>query len=134
MGREAIAGGSDLVGAAVGMLGRPMARTVPLLSAVFLALTFLLLIGDLEHPRRFYMILTRPQWRSWLVPGGVILGAFSAVIGLQIFWPPPGIAFIGIPLAIAAGTYTAFLFARAKARHLPHNPFPPLPPLVPRTT
>ena len=25
------------------------------------------LIGDLEHPRRFYYIFTRPQWRSWLV-------------------------------------------------------------------
>src|SRR5260370_26236700 len=115
MGREAIAGGSDLVGAAVGMLGRPMARTVPLLSAVFLALTFLLLIGDLEHPRRFYMILTRPQWRSWLVRGRVIPGAFSAVIGLQIFWPPPKIPFIGIPPPIAAGPYPAFVSAPAQA-------------------
>jgi hypothetical protein len=25
------------------------------------------LIWDLEHPERFHYILTRPQWRSWLV-------------------------------------------------------------------
>jgi predicted membrane protein len=123
---KAIAAGSYLVAASLAILGRPMTRTVPLLSAVFLALTFLLLIGDLEHPRRFYMILTRPQWRSWLVRGGVILGAFSAVIGIEIFWSPPGIAFIGIPLAIAAGTYTAFLFAQAKARDLWQNPLLPV--------
>jgi Ni/Fe-hydrogenase subunit HybB-like protein len=72
------------------------------------------------------MILTRPQWRSWLVRGGVILGAFSAVIGIEILWSPPGIAFIGIPLAIAAGTYTAFLFAQAKARDLWQNPLLPV--------
>ena len=30
-----------------------------------------LLIWDLEHPERFYLIFTRPQWRSWLVRGAV---------------------------------------------------------------
>jgi Fe-S-cluster-containing dehydrogenase component len=127
---KAIAAGSYLVAASLAILGRPWTRTIPLLSAVFLALTFLLLIGDLEHPRRFYLILTRPQWRSWLVRGGVILSAFSAVIGIQIFWSPPGIAFIGIPLAIATGTYTAFLFAQAKARDLWQNPLLPVRHLV----
>jgi Fe-S-cluster-containing dehydrogenase component len=127
---KAIAAGSYLVAASLAILGRPMTRTIPLLSAVFLALTFLLLIGDLEHPRRFYMILTRPQWRSWLVRGGVILSAFSAVIGLEILWSPPGIVFIGIPLAIATGTYTAFLFAQAKARDLWQNPLLPVRHLV----
>jgi Fe-S-cluster-containing dehydrogenase component len=123
---KAIAAGSYLVAASLAILGRPMTRTVPLLSAVFLALTFLLLIGDLEHPRRFYLILMRPQWRSWLVRGGVILTAFSAVIGIEILWSPPWIAFIGIPLAIATGTYTAFLFAQAKARDLWQSPLLPV--------
>ncbi|MDQ6799684.1 MAG: polysulfide reductase NrfD [Acidobacteriota bacterium] len=123
---KAIAAGAYLVAASLAILGRPWTRTIPLLSAVFLALTFLLLIGDLEHPRRFYLILTRPQWRSWLVRGGVILSAFTAVIGIQIFWSPPGMSFIGIPLAIATGTYTAFLFAQAKARDLWQNPLLPV--------
>ncbi|HEX8351397.1 MAG TPA: 4Fe-4S dicluster domain-containing protein, partial [Pyrinomonadaceae bacterium] len=34
----------------------------PVLSGAFLALTGGLLIWDLEHPERFYMIFTRPQW------------------------------------------------------------------------
>src|SRR5260370_40966097 len=44
---KAIAAGSYLVAASLAMLGRPFTRTIPLLSAIFLALTFLLLIGDL---------------------------------------------------------------------------------------
>jgi len=97
-------------------------RTTPLISAVFLAITFALLIGDLKHPERFYLILLKPQWRSWLVRGGVILGLFAALIAVHFFWPSPRLALIGIPIAIAAGTYTAFLFAQAKARDLWQSP------------
>jgi Fe-S-cluster-containing dehydrogenase component/formate-dependent nitrite reductase membrane component NrfD len=134
---KAIAAGSYLVAAALVLLGRLDATSVlwkwttPLLSAFFLAVTFVLLIGDLEHPARFYMILTRPQWRSWLVRGGVILAAFSAVIGVHVLWsflggtPTRVLAIIGVPLAIAAGTYTAWLFAQAKARDLWQSPLLP---------
>jgi Fe-S-cluster-containing dehydrogenase component/formate-dependent nitrite reductase membrane component NrfD len=134
---KAIAAGSYLVASVLMLLGflDPASAlwtwTTPLLSAVFLALTFLLLIGDLEHPTRFYMILTRPQWRSWLVRGGVILAAFSAVIGAHLLWsflghaPPRVLAMIGIPVAIASGTYTAWLFAQAKARDLWQSPLLP---------
>src|SRR6202022_4555471 len=85
---------------------------------------------DLEHPARFYMILTRPQWRSWLVRGGVILTAFSALLGAHLVWrflgsPPLAIAVIGGLLAIASGTYTAWLFAQAKARDLWQSPLLP---------
>jgi Fe-S-cluster-containing dehydrogenase component/formate-dependent nitrite reductase membrane component NrfD len=136
---KAIAAGSYLVAAMLILLG-PLATTsvlwkwtTPLLSACFLAVTFILLIADLEHPTRFYMILTRPQWRSWLVRGGVILTAFGALIGVHLAWsffaggPPRAIAVIGIPLSIASGVYTAFLFAQAKARDLWQSPL--LPPL-----
>src|SRR5438132_1097661 len=121
---KAIAAGSYLVAAVLVALGRLDVTTTlwrwttPSIAGFFLALTFALLIGDLEHPARFYMILTRPQWQSWLVRGGVILGAFGALIFLHIFWAPPQLALIGIPIALAAGTYTAFLFAQAKARDL----------------
>jgi Fe-S-cluster-containing dehydrogenase component len=125
---KAIAAGSYLVAAVMVLLGRlditsTLWRwTTPLLSAFFLAITFALLIGDLEHPKRFYMILTRPQWRSWLVRGGVILGAFAAINGLHLLWPSRVLAVVGIPVAIATGTYTAFLFAQAKARDLWQSP------------
>src|SRR6267143_649550 len=52
----------------------------PIVSGAFLALTGLLLIWDLEHPTRFYMIFTKPQWKSWLVKGAFIIGAYSGVL------------------------------------------------------
>ena len=105
-------------------------RMAPLISAIFLAITLVLLVGDLEHPRRFYMILTRPQWQSWLVRGAVILTVFAIVLGIHLLWSPPWLAFIGIPIAAAAGTYTAFLFAQAKARDLWQSPLLPVRHLV----
>ena len=135
---KAIGAGAYLVAATLILLGRLNTTSVlwtwttPLVSAFFLAVTFVLLIGDLEHPARFYLILTRPQWRSWLVRGGVILTAFSAVIGLHLLWslarggPPRAVAIAGAMLAIGAGTYTAWLFAQAKARDLWQSPLLPL--------
>lgn len=130
---KAIAAGTYLVAAALVLAGLidPMSTfwkwTSPIVSALFLAITFALLIGDLEHPSRFYLILTRPQWRSWLVRGGVILAVFSALLGIHLLWaffggPPPAFGIAGAAAAIAAGTYTAWLFAQAKARDLWQSP------------
>src|SRR5688500_19882780 len=41
----------------------------PIATGAFLALTGGLLLWDLEHPKRFFLIFTRPQWCSWLVKG-----------------------------------------------------------------
>ena len=134
---KAIAAGSYLVAAALVALGVLQTSstlwkwTTPILSGLFLALTLVLLIVDLEHPARFYMILTRPQWRSWLVRGGVILTAFGAVIGIHLLWsffgsgPPRALGIAGAATAIGAGTYTAWLFAQAKARDLWQSPLLP---------
>jgi len=128
---KAIAAGAYLVGAARMLTGRSGTLwewTTPIISAVFLALTFALLIGELEHPKRFYLILTRPQWRSWLVRGGMILTAFALLLGVHLLWsflggsPPRALAIIGIPIAMASATYTAWLFAQAKARDLWQSP------------
>ncbi|RMH21502.1 MAG: 4Fe-4S dicluster domain-containing protein, partial [Gemmatimonadetes bacterium] len=59
------------------MVGAPVA------GLVFLAATGALLVADLEHPARFYMIFTRPQWRSWLVRGGVLITAYGALLGVH---------------------------------------------------
>ncbi|MHB9002047.1 MAG: 4Fe-4S dicluster domain-containing protein [Thermoanaerobaculia bacterium] len=127
---KAIAAGSYLVASSLLLLGQidPACAfwrwTSPLISAVFLAITLLLLVGELEHPERFYLVLTRPQWRSWLARGGVILTAFAAILGIHLLMsflgsgPPAFVAILGVLLSIAAGTYTAWLFAQAKARDL----------------
>lgn len=104
----------------------------PVVALVFMAVTGALLIWDLEHPERFYMILTRPQWRSWLVRGGVILGAYGAVLAIHLGAVVAGsedvarkLAWAGGPLAAMAAVYTAYLFAQAKARDLWQNPLLP---------
>jgi formate-dependent nitrite reductase membrane component NrfD/ferredoxin len=104
----------------------------PLLSAAFLAATAALLVADLEHPERFYYVLTKAQWRSWLVRGGVILAGYAAVLGVHLL---AGLldsstlrtvaAVPGLPLAVMAAVYTAYLFAQAKARDLWQNPLLP---------
>lgn len=128
---KAISAGAYLVGAALFLLGYAQTFwtwTTPLIAAVFLAITFALLIGELEHPKRFYLILTRPQWRSWLVRGGMILTAFAALLGVHLLWslfvgsPPRALAVAGILVAVPAATYTAWLFAQAKARDLWQSP------------
>jgi Fe-S-cluster-containing dehydrogenase component/formate-dependent nitrite reductase membrane component NrfD len=134
---KAVSAGSYLVGGSLLLLGLIEPAdvfwrwTTPLLSAVFLAITLLLLIGELEHPERFYLILTRPQWRSWLVRGGMILTAFAALLGVHLVWsflggsPPLALAVIGLILAAGAAIYTAWLFAQAKARDLWQSPLLP---------
>jgi Fe-S-cluster-containing dehydrogenase component/formate-dependent nitrite reductase membrane component NrfD len=106
--------------------------TAPILSAVFLAITAAILIWDLEHPERFIYILTRPQWRSWLVRGGIILSAYAGVLGLHVLAGLAGwsglrtvLAFPGLPLAVGTAVYTAYLFAQAKARDLWQSPLLP---------
>src|SRR6266536_1237665 len=106
--------------------------TAPLLAAALLAVTAGLLVWDLEHPERFFYILTRPQWRSWLVRGGVILTGYAAVLGLHLLAgliDAPGLrtgaAVAGLPLALGTAIYTAYLFAQAKARDLWQNPLLP---------
>jgi Fe-S-cluster-containing dehydrogenase component/formate-dependent nitrite reductase membrane component NrfD len=102
-----------------------------LVSLVFIGLTTLLLVLDLEKPRMFITILTRPQWRSWLTRGAFILIAFSALAGLWFLSEAaallgaPGLgglraplAWLGLPLAAATAVYTAFLFAQAEGRDL----------------
>jgi formate-dependent nitrite reductase membrane component NrfD len=104
----------------------------PVISGAFLALTGGLLIWDLEHPKRFYLIFTRPQWRSWLVKGAFIIGAYSLVLLVHFFASWFGARSVqrwllvpGIPLAVLTAIYTAYLFAQAKARDMWQNPLLP---------
>lgn len=116
----------------------------PIISGAFLGITGLLLIWDLEHPARFYMIFTRAQWHSWLVKGAFIIAGYTLVLATHFavsvlgrtgscwlcptpwaermqFW----LMLPGIPLSILTAVYTAYLFAQAKARDLWQNPLLP---------
>ncbi|MDQ3945963.1 MAG: polysulfide reductase NrfD [Actinomycetota bacterium] len=111
----------------------PLVRwAAPVVAVAFLGATGGLLIWDLEHPERFFFIFTKPQWRSWLVRGGVIIGGYGAVLGLHLaasLLGSPGaaraLAVPGIPLATMTAVYTAYLFAQSKGRDLWQSPLLP---------
>jgi Fe-S-cluster-containing dehydrogenase component/formate-dependent nitrite reductase membrane component NrfD len=105
----------------------------PLLALLFLTLTTALLILDLKRPERFYTILLRPQWGSWLAIGGYILTLYGTLLGLSVLaavfgatsfrhfllWP-------GGIFAVLAAIYTGFLFGQAKGRDLWLSPALPV--------
>jgi formate-dependent nitrite reductase membrane component NrfD/ferredoxin len=135
---KGIAAGAYLVAALLVMLGGLdpagvlWAWVAPLLAAVFLAATGVLLLADLEHPRRFYLIFARPQWRSWLVRGAVFIAAYGAVLGLHVMASLAGLQALrqwlmlpGVPLAAMTAAYTAYLFAQARGRDLWQSPLLP---------
>jgi Fe-S-cluster-containing dehydrogenase component len=104
----------------------------PILSGAFLTITGGLLIWDLEHPERFYMIFTRPQWRSWLVKGAFVIAGYSLVLALHFVLSLAGstraqvwLILPGLPLGVLTAVYTAYLFAQAKARDLWQSPLLP---------
>jgi ferredoxin/formate-dependent nitrite reductase membrane component NrfD len=104
----------------------------PIVSGVFLAATGALLIWDLEHPSRFYLIFTKPQWKSWLVKGAFIIAGYSLVLAVHFVSsllgykkPQQWLVIAGLPFAVLTAVYTAYLFAQAKARDLWQNPLLP---------
>jgi formate-dependent nitrite reductase membrane component NrfD len=104
----------------------------PLLSGTMLAVTGGLLLWDLEHPERFLLIFTRPQWRSWLVRGAFIITGYGLVLLLHCLASWGGalrlhywLMIPGLPLATLTAVYTAYLFAQAKGRDLWQNPLLP---------
>jgi Fe-S-cluster-containing dehydrogenase component len=101
----------------------------PALALAFLAVTGALLIADLKHPLRFYLIFTRHHWRSWLVRGSFILGGYGGVLTGSLLAATAGataarhvLGWAGLPLALATAVYTAYLFAQARARDLWQSP------------
>jgi predicted membrane protein len=104
----------------------------PIVSGAFLGLTGGLLLWDLEHPERFYLIFTRAQWRSWLVKGAFIIAGYGMVLLVHFVASWMGARSIqtwlmiaGIPLSALTAVYTAYLFAQAKARDMWQNPLLP---------
>jgi len=101
----------------------------PAISLIALTVTAVILVADLERPERFYYILIRPNWRSWMVWGAYFLTVqgllttlwlgsawFDAAGVLRlIYWP-------AVVCSILTTCYTGFLFAQGLARDLWQGP------------
>jgi len=96
----------------------------PVISLLFLIITAILLVADLDRPERFYYILLRPNWRSWMVWGAYFLAAqgllttlwigaawFNSGLTTWLFWPL-------LVCSILTTGYTGFLFKQGLARDL----------------
>ena len=101
----------------------------PLVALVFLGITSALLVFDLKQPGRFYYLLTKGNWSSWLVKGAYVLMAFGAVTGVWFIAGLVGseslLQILAIPAAITGfftAGYTAFLFAQCEGRDLWQTP------------
>ena len=131
---KAIAAGMLLVPVLAWLVGR--VEVAPYLwgagaivAMIFLVLTGLLLIKDLDQPKRFAYVLLRPHWTSWLVRGGYIISIFGALLALILVGQyfslnailPTTFTLAGIT-AIFLAIYTAFLFAQAKGRDFWQSP------------
>jgi Fe-S-cluster-containing dehydrogenase component/formate-dependent nitrite reductase membrane component NrfD len=106
---------------------RTLALGIPALALGFLALTSLLLVADLKRPERFYLILTRPNSKSWLVRGTYVLMAYGTLLTFALGWTwlevePITLSFVfSLPTVLAAAlsaAYTGWLFGQAKGRVL----------------
>ncbi len=138
---KAVAAGAFLIPFLAINLGYEVSDTTKLwsvgISLVFLSLTGLFLVMDLDRPDRFLYVLFRPQWKSWLVKGAYIISVFGLLVTVWgamtyfeikigetiLLWVT---AFFAVMLAI----YTAFLFAQAKGRDFWESPSLPLHMLV----
>jgi Fe-S-cluster-containing dehydrogenase component/formate-dependent nitrite reductase membrane component NrfD len=135
---KSIAAGAFLLGVVLALTGlldfgdATVRFAAPLLALVFLGVTGVLLIWDLKHPFRFYLIFTRHHWGSWLVRGSFIIGGYggvvvlylgAALLDLRLVQQVTGV--LGVLLGLGTACYTAYLFAQAKARDLWQSPLLP---------
>ena len=135
---KSIAAGAFLLGVVLALTGlldfgdATVRFAAPLLALVFLGVTGVLLIWDLKHPFRFYLIFTRHHWGSWLVRGSFIIGGYggivvlylgAALLDVRLAQQVTGV--LGVLLALGTACYTAYLFAQAKARDLWQSPLLP---------
>ena len=100
----------------------------PALSLLFLVITMALLILDLKKPQRFFFLLTKPNFNSWLTLGGYVLmifGVFLALWLVEIYLQgqvSPWVVWPTALFAIASAGYSAFLFAQARGRDFWQSP------------
>src|SRR5579863_9447855 len=132
---KAIAAGALLVAAILLSLGGASASAstlfnivCPTVALVGLGVTSALLVFDLKRPDRFFYLITKPNFRSWLVIGTYfllgygVLGAAWLLCGMLNGPVPAILRWFAAAFAIASACYSAFLFAQAKGRDLWQSP------------
>jgi formate-dependent nitrite reductase membrane component NrfD len=124
---KSIAAGALLAAALYMPAGLPQSLSdmaSPLVALIALAATMALLVFDLKRPDRFFYLLTKPNFRSWLVLGAYVLTAYGAsalawlLLTVSAQPVPVLLRIVTVMLALAAAGYSAFLFAQAKGREL----------------
>jgi Fe-S-cluster-containing dehydrogenase component/formate-dependent nitrite reductase membrane component NrfD len=105
----------------------------PQVSFVFLLVTLALLVWDLKRPERFFYIMLKPQWKSWLVIGGYVLAIYGALLTAWILLPifrlsalNPIVMWPGALFAVMTAIYSAFLFKQARGRVFWNSAFVPI--------
>ncbi|HLH75533.1 MAG TPA: NrfD/PsrC family molybdoenzyme membrane anchor subunit [Candidatus Binataceae bacterium] len=120
-----------LMGLKVADQARLFGIATPALALGWSALTGLLLTIDLKRPERFYFLLTKSNFRSWLVLGAYFLGGYGLcamawlIVGLFALEPPAWLIGLTALMAIGTAAYSGFLFAQAKGRDLWQSPLFP---------
>lgn len=100
----------------------------PMIALAMLGITSVLLVFDLKRPERFFYLLTKSNFGSWLVIGAWILIAYGAlaawwmVTAYRFHELPAALSWLTAAFAIAAACYSAFLFAQARGRDLWQSP------------
>jgi len=99
------------------------------LGLFFLIATGILLVMDLDQPKRFAYVLLRPHWGSWLVKGGysiTIYGGLLTFIAAALYFDWSAVLNLANWMtglaAVVVAIYTAFLFAQAKGRDFWQSP------------
>ncbi len=134
-------GGGALLLAAIALLfgvdlGVLTTIVAPTLGVLGTGATGALLVWDLKRPERFWYLLAKSNFKSWLVLGAYALGLHAAVSGIWLLYgvateiglvsPTPVIwtvlAILGIPAGVLVAGYTAFLFGQAEGRDLWQSP------------
>ena len=134
-GAMLIAALAHLIGVDLGVLGSVIA---PAIGVAGVGITGVLLVWDLKRPERFMYILLKPNPRSWLFWGAVVLGVAGALFTV---WLAAGVfTWTGVLSASASGSilsaisvptllaammttgYTGFLFGQAEGRDLWQSP------------
>jgi len=118
------------LGQALGFdLSQKFAITGGIISLVFLSLTGLFLVMDLDQPKRFLYVLLRPHWESWLVKGGYSITIFGGMVTAWLAGIYFNVSLLetiglwgGFVFGVLVAVYTAFLFAQAKGRDFWQSP------------
>lgn len=130
---KSVAAGAAFLAAVIMLLGMApvdtlLTQAAPVIGLAALMATGAILIADLERPERFWFILAKPQWRSWLTRGAFIIAGFAAlltawIVSVSVARQVPSAVLVGTALTAAAtAVYTAFLFGQCEGRDLWQSP------------